>query len=152
MTAMAALRMALIVLSAASTAAMSQTAGSAANGPIACPAVMAHVPSKDEHRGWNVYSNKPLRLSGADLAYTVDSHLEATLDPDRVDRRNDELWSTASVFQLTKHRRKGPFMLVCHYGVHARLSRAVPKQLAECVVLRHGRFGPDEGEFEAACR
>jgi hypothetical protein len=145
-------RLALIVLSAASNSAMSQSAGPAENGKISCPAVMAHAPLKDEHRGWNVYSNKPLRLSGADLAYTVDSHLEATLDPDRVDRLNDELWSTASVFQMTKHRRKGPFMLVCHYGVHAQLSRAVPKQVAECVVVRHGRFGPEEGEFEVVCR
>jgi hypothetical protein len=113
---------------------------------------MAHVPVAEEHPGWAIYSNKPLRLSGADFGYTVDTHLESTLDPDRVDRLNDENLSTASVFQLAKHRRQSPFKLFCQYGIHAMLTRTIPKDVAECLVVHHGRFGPEEGEFKVLCR
>lgn len=118
---------------------------------LACPQVMAHAPIKEQHPGWLVYSNDPLRLSGADIAYVVDSHLEATLEPDAVTALNDANLSTASVFRLGKHRGKGPFSLVCHYGVHAQLSRVIPKGVNECTLVRHGRFDDQDGEFGMSC-
>jgi hypothetical protein len=119
---------------------------------LECPPIMAHEPLKEQHPGWFVYSNRPLRLSGADIAYVVDSHYEATLEPDRVNQLNDDSLSTSSVFQLAKHRSRKPFSLVCHYGVHAQLSRTIPEGIVECIVVHHGRFGDEQGEFKVSCR
>lgn len=118
---------------------------------LECPQVMAHVPVKSKYPGWFVYSNKPLRLSGADIRFIGDSHLEGTLDPDRVERLNDRDLSIASVFDLLKHRDEKPFSLDCHYGVHAQLSREISDELIECTVIRHVRFG-EEGEFKVSCQ
>ena len=137
--------MSLIVIIVASTLA-------AAPKNLECPAVMAHVPVAEAHPGWTVYSNKPLRLSGMDVEYVVDGHLEATLDPDDVRRPGDSRSSTVSVFDLGKHRSDRPFVLVCHYGVHAQLSRNLPQEAAQCVATQHEISGADDTEFEAYCK
>lgn len=125
------------------------TAGSA-NSVVECPKVMVHRADAGAHPGWVIYSNEPLRLSGADFMYIVDSHLEATLDPDEVRRLNDESQTEVSVFRVTKHRREGPFTLLCEYGDHAQLIRSIPKQVKECTVVRRKSFG-EEGAVEVKC-
>jgi hypothetical protein len=118
---------------------------------LACPPVMAHLPVKEDYPGWAVYSNKPLRLTGADIEFVVESHLEATLDPDRTTRLNDADLSTVSVFNLLKHRSDKPFTLACHYGDHAQLSRSIPDSFTECTIVQHGRI-TDDGEFKVFCQ
>lgn len=127
-------------------------AASAAKAALECPSVMAHLPVKENYPGWAVYSNKPLRLTGADIEFVVESHLEATLDPDRTTRLNDADLSTVSVFNLLKHRSDKPFTLVCHYGVHAQLSRSIPASFTECTIIQHGRITDDNGEFKVICQ
>ena len=119
---------------------------------LACPPVMEHVPVKKAHPGWSIYSNKPLRLSGADIAFVSGGHYDSTLDPDRTRPMNDRNLSTESVFDLSKHQRDRPFSLVCHYSVHAQLSRTIPDTVSVCTVVQHGRVDADESEFEAFCR
>jgi hypothetical protein len=121
-------------------------------GPILeCPQVMVHRADPAAHPGWAIYSNDPLRLSGADVMYVVDSHLEATLDADEVRRLNDESQTEISVFHVSAHRRQGPFTLVCQYGDHAQLAREIPKQARECTVLRR-QFFAEGGAVEVKCR
>ena len=120
---------------------------------VKCPKVMVHSVDRSKHLGWEVYSNRPLRLTGADIAYVVDDHYDATLDPDETKRLNDDNLSTVQFFHLAKHRANKSFSLVCHYGVHAQLSRAIPRNLLECSVVHHERFDDaNEGEFEAVCK
>lgn len=114
-----------------------------------CPPVMVTQVDKAAHVGWLVYSNQPLRLTGSDIEYAVDGHLEATLDPDGEKQLNDDQLSVSSIFRIANHRSKGPFSLVCRYGVHAQLSRTIPRHIKECIVIRHGRFA--EVEFEVSC-
>ena len=117
---------------------------------LVCPAVMASRIDKSAHSDWAIYSNSPLRLSGADIQFVVDGHLEATLDADEDIRLNDDALSKASIYRLSVHRDAQPFTLVCHYGVHAQLSRNLPRSAQECKVIKHGRF--TKIEFEASCR
>lgn len=140
----------LIALAGAVCLAGSPVAYANASERLTCPAVMVTHVDKAAHAGWLVYSNKPLRLTGSDIEYVVGGHLEATLDPDSEEQLNDEQLSKSSVFRIAAHRSKGPFGLVCHYGVHAQLFRAIPRNIKECNVVRHGRF--TEVEFEVSCR
>ena len=120
---------------------------------LECPEVMVHSVDRSKHPGWEIYSNSPLRLTGADIAFVVDDHLDATLDPDETKRLNDDNLSTAQFFHLAKHRNNRPFSLVCHYGMHAQLSKAIPRNLLECSVVHHERFhDAKEGEFEVFCK
>jgi hypothetical protein len=91
-----------------------------------------------------------VRLSGADWMFVVDSHLEATLDPDEVRRLNDESQTEVGVFRVSKHRGEGPFTLLCEYGDHAQLSRLLPAQVEECTVVRR-QFFTDEGAVDIKC-
>lgn len=133
-----------------SAALAGQAIAGSANSVIECPKVMVHRADAAAHPGWTIYSNDPLRLSGADFMYIVDSHLEATLDPDEVRRLNDENQTEVSVFRVSKHRREGPFTLLCEYGDHAQLSRLLPEQVKECTVVRRKSFG-EEGAVEVKC-
>ena len=120
---------------------------------LECPNVMAHIVDKKKHPGWSIYSNMPVRLTGASIAYVVDGHLEATLEPDETNRLNDENLSTAQVFQLARHRDAKDLSLPCHYGVHAQLSKAIPATTRECSIVHHERFDETkQGEFEAFCK
>jgi len=125
----------------------------ATKGSIAleCPPVLATSVVAEKYRGWFVYSNDPLRLTGADIAFFVD-HEDGWLDPDEISHLNDEDLSVVHTFRLVEHRDIEHPMLVCHYGVHAQLSRALPPGAVECTVVQHQRFGPEEFEFEALCR
>ena len=134
---------------ASSSVAISGLARAEAPAEIVCPAVMATRVDKAAHPGWLIYSNEPLRLTGIDIEYIVNGHIEATLDPDLEERLNDESLSNASIFRLTAHRKKEPFALICLYGVHAQLRREIPRNMSECKVVQHGIF--TEVEFEASC-
>lgn len=142
-----------IALVLVSLEAMAQTRVPAKESILECPNIMAHTVDKNKHPGWSIYSNMPVRLTGADIAYVVDQHYEATLEPDQMDRWNDNNLSTAQVFQLTKHRDAKDLSLVCHYGVHAQLTKAIPGNIRECTVVHRERFDdPKEGEFKAFCK
>lgn len=124
---------------------------SASTFALECPKVMVHRPDPAAHPGWAIYSNEPLRLSGADLMYSADSHLESTLDPDEVRALNDEKQSELSIFRISKHRAEAPFTLICQYGVHAQLARQLPRQVKECTVVRRKSFA-EEGEVDVKCQ
>lgn len=126
---------------------------SAAKGGVVleCPPILATSVIAEKYRGWLVYSNDPLRLSGADILYVVD-HEEGALDPDEVSQLDDEDLSVVHTFRLVEHRDIARPALVCHYGVHAQLSRELPPGAVECKVVQHRRYGPREFEFEASCR
>ena len=142
-----------IALALVGLEAMAQTKAPAKEPALECPNIMAHAVEENKHPGWSVYSNMPVRLTGADIAYLVDQHYEATLEPDHTDRWNDDNLSTAQVFQLTKHRDAKDLSLVCHYGVYAQLTKAIPGSIRECTVVHHGRFdGTKEGEFRVFCK
>jgi len=145
----------LLVLALASIGmgATPQLEARASEDVLKCPNVMAHTVDRRKHPGWTVYSNMPVRLTGADITYVVDQHYEATLAPDQTNRLNDGNLSIEQVFQLTKHRDTKDLSLLCHYGVHAQLIKAIPGNMRECSVVHHGRFDETkEGEFEASCR
>lgn len=50
---------------------------------LECPPVLATSVVAEKYPGWSVYSNDPLRLTGADIAFVVD-HEDGLLDPDKV--------------------------------------------------------------------
>lgn len=137
----------LACLVLASPASLAAQAGAA----LACPSVLATKVLAQKYRGWWVYSNDPLRLTGADILYYVDNE-DATLDPDATEELSDENLSVVQTFRLGAHPEAKAPLLVCHYGEHAELRRRVPGKAAECKVVHHRRFGPDEFEFEASCR
>ena len=118
---------------------------------LKCPSVLATSVLAQKHRGWSIYSNDPLRLTGADIAIAVENE-EGWLDPDETKHLSDENLSVVHTFRLAKHRDIKNPSLVCHYGVHAELSRELPRGAVECEVVQHQRFGPKEFEFEASCR
>ena len=131
--------------------ALTHPAAASAKTKLECPQVMVHRADPTAHPGWKIYSNEPLRLSGADLMYVVDSHLEATLDPDSVKTLSDANQSELSVFHVAKYRGRGPFTLICHYGDHAQLARPLTKEVEECTVVRRKVFS-FEGEVDVKCR
>ena len=118
---------------------------------LECPPVLATKVLAEKHPGWSIYDNDPLRLTGADIQYAANNE-DATLNPDEVRELNDANLSIVQVFRLKAHRRAKDASLVCHYGVHAQLSRTIPQQTAECRVVQHRQFGPEQFEFEASCR
>ena len=118
---------------------------------LECPRILATKVLAEKHPGWSIYDNDPLRLTGADIEYTV-ANEDATLNPDEVHELNDANLSIVQVFRLKAHRSAKEPSLVCHYGVHAQLSRAIPQQTAECRVVQRRQFGPEQSEFEASCR
>ena len=121
-----------------------------AGAALECPPVLVTKVLAERHRGWSIYSNDPLRLTGADIAYV--SNEDATLDPDETAHLSDENLSVVQVFRLAKHpEAKNPW-LVCHYGVHAELSRNLPRGAVECKVIQHQQMRTTEAEFEASCR
>lgn len=122
-----------------------------ASGALECPPVLATKVLAEKHPGWSIYDNDPLRLTGADIEYAINNE-DATLNPDEVRELNDANLSVVQVFRLKAHRRAKDPSLVCHYGVHAQLSRAIPQQIAECRVVQRRQFGPEQTEFEASCR
>lgn len=122
-----------------------------ASSALECPPVLATKVLAEKHPGWSIYDNDPLRLTGADIEYAVDNE-DATLNPDEVRELNDANLSIVQVFRLKAHRRAKHPSLVCHYGVHAQLSRTIPQQAAECTVIQRRQFGPEQFEFEASCR
>jgi hypothetical protein len=120
---------------------------------LECPNVMAHTVDRKQHSGWSIYSNMPVRLTGADIQYVVDEHLEAALEPDQIKYLNDENLSTAKVFQFMRHLGLEGLSLVCHYGVHAQLTKAIPASVRKCTIVHHGRFDETrEGEFKVFCQ
>jgi hypothetical protein len=141
-----------LALAVVGLAAMARTKALATEPVLDCPTVMAHTVDKTKHPGWSIYSNMPVRLTGADIAYVVDRHYEATLEPDQTDYWNDDNLSTAQVFQLTKHKGANDLSLVCHYGVHAQLSKAIPAKTRVCTIVHRRRFDETkEGEYSAYC-
>lgn len=119
---------------------------------LVCPGVFKTKVVESEHKGWNVYSNNPLRLTGADISYFCDNE-ECTLNPDETRHLNDDRLSTTQIFRLADHREAWKPILVCEYGVHAMLSREIPAHLTLCTVTHHARFDETkEFEFEAVCR
>lgn len=143
-----------LTLAGVGMAIMAQAKTLAAETILECPIVMEHTVDKTKYAGWLIYSNMPVRLTGADIQYIVDQQYEATLEPDQVNRWNDDNLSTAQVFQLTKHKDTKDLSLVCHYGVHAQLSRLIPTKIRECTIVHHGRFKETEveGEFKVFCK
>jgi hypothetical protein len=102
-------------------------------------------------RDWSLYSNDPLRLTGADIAYVSDE--DSTLDPDETKQPDDRNLSVIALFHLRRHPGLKNASLVCHYDEHAQLSRALPPGITECAVTRHRQFDENtESEFEAICR
>ena len=133
------------------SAAMGETS-QADRTALACPSSFSVAVNKELYTGWFVYSNNPLRLTGADITYSED-HEEAMLDPNDTLRLDDDRLSTVSTFRLPKTWSAIDFNLVCHYGVHAQLSRKIPHSLYECQVIQHGRFNDrTEFEFQAICK
>jgi hypothetical protein len=126
-------------------------AAGGAGASIACPQVMATRVLAGKYRGWEVYSNDPLRLTGADVEYDV-GHEEALLDPDETRDLNDPGLSVAQIFRLKEHAEAKDPWLICHYGEHAQLSREIPRGAVQCEVVHHRSLGQDEIEFEASCR
>jgi hypothetical protein len=122
--------------------------------PLRCPSSLSVVVNSDLYKGWGVYSNNPLRLTGADISFfDAVTNEEATLDPNETVRLNDRLWSTVSTFLLPRKQGGAVFHLLCNYGEHALLNREIPSSLSECHVTRHGRFNDStEFEFEAGCK
>jgi hypothetical protein len=119
---------------------------------LECPDALAIKISTEKYPGWFIYSNNPLRLTGADIAY-ISSNEDATLDPDEVKDLNDEDLSVVSVFRLSEHKSAKNPELVCYYGVHAQLSRRIPPVATECSVLEHRRFDEiNVPQFVASCR
>lgn len=121
---------------------------------LECPYVMATTVSAEKHRGWSVYSNNPLRLTGADIAFiSPNSNEDATLDPDEVKHLNDEDMTDVSVFRLVKHSEAKRPSLICHYGIHAQLSRSIPAHSTECLVIHHQSYGDiDKPEYLVQCK
>lgn len=119
---------------------------------LECPQIMAHTPVKEKYPGWTVYSNDPVRLTGADITFVTRDQEDGSLDPDQVVHLNDSNLSVVSVFRLLKHHSKAPFSLVCHYGVHAELIKAIPYRVKECAVVHHMEYGAGEGEFTVSCK
>ena len=124
-----------------------------AAGPkaIACPQVLKTVVDKPLYKDWSIYSNDPLHLTEAWVMENSipPSHLEGMLDPDSAIELNDDQLSVQSTYRLP-HARDRQFWLQCQYGVHAQLTKALPKTIAQCVFLQHRRIY-DWIEFEAAC-
>ena len=118
---------------------------------ISCPPVLATRVIAQRHRGWLIYSNNPLRLTAANIAFDGE-HDGGWLEPDETKHLSDENLSVVSSFRLAEHRDLARPSLVCHYGVHAQLSRNLPSGATECKVIKHLRFGANEYEFEASCR
>jgi hypothetical protein len=118
---------------------------------VECPAVLATRVLAEKYRGWSIYSNDPLRLTGADVYYVAD-HEDATLDPDATEELGDENLSVVQIFRIREHPEAKSPWLDCHYGVHAQLSRRLPRGAMECKVVHHRRVGEQEIEFEASCR
>lgn len=118
---------------------------------LKCPGSLSTSVNQGAYAGWRVYSNNPLRLTGADISY-VDGGVEATLDPDRRLPLNDEKLSSAGIYNLRSAGRRHVLYLDCHYGEHAQLSRVIPKSMSECRVVHHGRFDDAQDfEFEVTC-
>jgi hypothetical protein len=143
------LRTALLLASFVLTPAASRAAE--VSVALECPPVLATRVLAEEHRGWSIYSNDPLRLTGADIAYVVNNE-GATLNPDATRYLSDENLSEVQIFRLAVHPEVTKPWLVCHYGVHAELSRELPRGAVECKIVQHQRFGPQQFEFEASCR
>jgi hypothetical protein len=121
-------------------------------GTLQCPSVMEVTVAKNKYSAWHIYSNKPLRLTGANIQYAQDNE-EAWLDPVETKELNDDNLSVASTFALARHQAGNDLSLVCHYGVHAQLSRNIPKHMRECKLLQHRRFDElREAEFEVSCK
>ena len=118
---------------------------------LECPSVLATSVFAEKYRGWSIYSNDPLRLTGADISFAVDNE-EGWLEPDETKHLSDENLSVVHIFRLAEHSEVKNPSLVCHYGVHAQLSRELPRGTVECKVVKHQRFGPEEFEFDASCR
>jgi len=127
------------------------TMATATDLKLSCPSVLATQVVTEKHPDWLVYSNDPLRLTGADIAVSGE-HDQGWLEPDETKQMPDENLSLVSIFRLAEHRDIERPSLVCHYGVHAQLSRALPSGTTECKVTKHRRFGPNEYQFEASCR
>jgi hypothetical protein len=118
---------------------------------IECPSVLATTVVARKYKGWFIYSNDPLRLTGADIAYLVD-HEDATLDPDETRELKDESESVVQIFRLKQHREAEKPELVCHYGIHAQLSRTIPPRAVECEVIHYRIPRQEEIDFEASCQ
>lgn len=119
---------------------------------LACPGVFKTRVVESEHTQWNIYSNNPLRLTGAHILYFCDNE-ECTLDPDETRRLTDDQLSTVQVFRLADHPEAKHPVLVCEYGVHAQLSREIPAHQSQCSVTQHGRFyDAVDFEFEVVCK
>ena len=149
-----ALRLAAVVAVAVGCALLLDTAtasAGAATASLACPPVLAVDVRADKHPGWSLYSNDPLRLTGADIAFVSDE--DSILDPDETKQPDDRDLSVIALFHLRRHPELKDASLVCHYGEHAQLSRALPPGITECAVTRHRQFDEKtEAEFAAMCR
>lgn len=118
---------------------------------LECPPILASTVSAEKYPGWFIYSNDPLRLTGADIAYVSDNE-DATLDPDTTRHLDDTNLSVVTVFRLSEHPEAKNPMLVCHYGTHAELSRAIPPGATACSIIQHRQFDElKEAEFIASC-
>lgn len=119
---------------------------------LECPGVLKTKVVGSEYNGWNIYSNNPSRLTGADISYSCENE-ECTLDPDETMRLNDDHWSTAQIFRLADHHEAKNPVLICEYGVHAELRREISVHLTQCTITRHARFNDaKEFEFEVVCK
>ena len=142
----------LLALAAAGFLCGPQAPLAAQSAPVLeCPPILATRISIEKYRGWSLYSNNPLRLTGADIAYVSDNE-DATLDPDSTRNLDDQNLSVVSVFRLSEHREARNPELVCYYGIHAQLSRAIPPGATRCSVIHHRQFDElKESEFVASC-
>ena len=132
-------------------AALACSTGLAHADSLRCPGSLSVSVNEKAYPGWEVYSNDPLRLTGADVSYLAGNE-EATLDPQQPVRLNDDRLSTVSVYDLRKAGGRHELYLDCHYGIHAQLSRAIPPSMTECRVVHHGAFDDTrEFEFEVGC-
>jgi hypothetical protein len=118
---------------------------------FACPSVLATTVDAGKYSGWSIFSNDPLRLTGVDIEL-AEGDDDAPLEPDETKYLNDEDGSVVQIFRLTRRRTNKQYQLVCHYGEHAQLSRALPASAVECSVVQRQQLVSTEYEFGASCK
>ena len=123
---------------------------------LRCPSILDAQVNQEKYKGWFIYLNNPLRLSGAWITRSDGGHRDETPDPDRTEIIKDENNTHVEIYYLhTLKKRFGlPWNFQCFYGEHVELTREIPKSFSECRVVRHQTWNraDNEPEFEAFCK
>jgi hypothetical protein len=105
---------------------------------LRCPPVLSVKVNEEKHKGWTIYSNNPLRLSGAWITRSDGGHLDETPETDKTERLNDQSQTLVHIHYLKTFKRRfgEPWNLQCFYGDHAQLTHKIAKALTGCRVLQ----------------